>query len=49
MGIMTTISVIIIAIIFMTIIGFGLQGRSKLYHILRSKPLATGRQTPKQQ
>ena len=28
MGIMTTISVIIIAIIFITIIGFGAQGRS---------------------
>ena len=37
MGIMTTISVIIIAIIFITIIGFGAQGRSELYHILRSK------------
>ena len=46
---MTTISVIIIAIIFITIIGFGAQGRSELYHILRSKPLATGRQTPNQQ
>ena len=43
MGIMTTISVIIIGIIFITIIGFGAQGRSELYHILRSKPLATGR------
>ena len=30
MGIMTTISVIIIAIIFVTIIGFGAQGRSEL-------------------
>ena len=49
MGIMTTISVIIIAIIFITIIGFGAQGRSELYHILRSRPLATGRQTPNQQ
>ena len=49
MGIMTTISVIIIGIIFITIIGFGAQGRSELYHILRSKPLATGRQTPNQQ
>ena len=49
MGIMTTISVIIIAIVFITIIGFGAQGRSELYHILRSKPLATGRQTPNQQ
>ena len=39
MGIMTTISVIIIAIIFITIIGFGAQGRSELYHILGSKPL----------
>ena len=46
---MTTISVIIIGIIFITIIGFGAQGRSELYHILRSKPLATGRQTPNQQ
>ena len=36
MGIMTTISVIIIAIIFITITGFGAQGRSELYHILRS-------------
>ena len=44
MGIMTTISVIIIAIIFITIIGFGAQGRSELHHILRSKPLATGAQ-----
>ena len=49
MGIMTTISVIIIGIIFITIIGFGAQGRSELYHILRSTPLATGRQTPNQQ
>ena len=49
MGIMTTISVIIIAIIFITIIGFGAQGRSELHHILGSKPLATGRQTPNQQ
>ena len=40
MGIMTTISVIIIAIIFITIIGFGAQGRSELYHILRSKPFS---------
>ena len=31
MGIMTTISVIIIAIIFITIIDFGAQGRSELY------------------
>ena len=29
MGIMTTISVIIIAIILITIIGFGAQGRSE--------------------
>ena len=49
MGIMTTISVIIIAILFITIIGFGAQGRSELYHILRSKLLATGGQTPNQQ
>ena len=48
MGIMTTISVIIIVIIFITTIGFSAQGRSELYHILRSK-LATGRQTPNQQ
>ena len=41
MGIMTTISVIIIAIIFITIIGFGAQGRSELYHILRSKLFQT--------
>ena len=47
MGIMTTISVIMVAIIFITIIGFGAQGRSELYHILRSKPY--GRQTPNQQ
>ena len=49
MGIMTTISVIIIAIIFITTIGFGAQGRSELYHVLRSKPLGTGRQTANQQ
>ena len=45
MGIMTTISIIIIAIIFITIIGFGAQGRSELYHILRSK-LHRGEPTP---
>ena len=43
MGIMTTIFVIIINIIFITIIGLGAQ--VELYHILRSKPLATGRPT----
>ena len=47
MGIMT-IFVIIITITLITIIGFGAQGRSEfsveLYHILSSKPLATGAQ-----
>ena len=46
MGIMTTISVIIIATKFITIIGKGAQGRSELYHILRSKPLATDARRP---
>ena len=41
MEIMTTTSVIIIAIIFITIIGFGAQGRSELYHIL-GKPTPQG-------
>ena len=40
MGIMKTISVIIIAIIFITIIGFGAQGRSELYHILKVQTLS---------
>ena len=45
MGVMTTISVIIIAIIFITIIGFGAQGRSELYHIpsLRSSLMPRSR------
>ena len=46
MGIMTTISVIIIAIIFITIIGFGAQGRSELYHILRSGVQTLSNRTP---
>ena len=46
MGIMTTISVIIIAKIFITIIGFGAQGRSELYHILRSKLQTLSNRTP---
>ena len=46
MGIMTTISVIIIAVIFITIIGFGAQGRSELYHILRSKLQTLSNRTP---